>query len=107
MGRLSGKKAIVTGAASGIGRASARIFAREGAQVVAVDIAEEGLAATVAMITEAGLIASSLTADAGNEDDVAGFVNVRWSRCDLCQRGRPTLCCLQGRGGILGANDGK
>ena len=75
MSRLSGKKAIVTGAASGIGRASARIFAREGAQVVAVDMEEEGLAATVAMITEAGLIASSLTADAGNEDDVAGFVN--------------------------------
>ena len=43
--------------------------------MVAVDMEEEGLAATVAMITEAGLIASSLTADAGNEDDVAGFVN--------------------------------
>lgn len=75
MGRLSGKKAIVTGAASGIGRASARIFAREGARVVAVDMVEEGLATTVAMITEAGDIATAVTADAGSEDDVADFIN--------------------------------
>lgn len=75
MGRLSGKKAIATGAASGIGRASARIFAREGARVVAVDMVEEGLAATVAMITEAGDIATAVTADAGSEDDVADFIN--------------------------------
>ena len=75
MGRLSGKKAIVTGAASGIGRASDRIFAREGARVVAVDMVEEGLAATVAMITEAGDIATAVTADAGSEDDVADFIN--------------------------------
>ena len=75
MGRLSGKKAIVTGAASGIGRASARIFAREGARVVAVDMVEEGLAATVAMITEAGDIATAVTADAGSEDDVADFID--------------------------------
>ena len=75
MGRLSGKKAIVTGAASGIGRASARIFAREGARVVAVDMVEEGLAATVAMITEAGDIATAVTADAGSDDDVADFIN--------------------------------
>ena len=75
MGRLSGKKAIVTGAASGIGRASARIFAREGARVVAVDMVEEGLATTVAMISEAGDIATAVTADAGSEDDVADFIN--------------------------------
>ncbi len=74
MGRLSGKRAIVTGAASGIGRASARAFAREGASVVAVDRAEEGLSETVAMITDAGGTAMTVTADAGSEDDVTGFI---------------------------------
>jgi NAD(P)-dependent dehydrogenase (short-subunit alcohol dehydrogenase family) len=43
MGRLSGKIAIVTGAASGIGEASARLFAEEGAQVLAVDRPESAI----------------------------------------------------------------
>ena len=41
-GRLAGKVAIVTGADSGIGRAAARLFAREGAKVVAMDVNEWG-----------------------------------------------------------------
>jgi 3-oxoacyl-[acyl-carrier protein] reductase len=41
-GRLSGKVAVVTGADSGIGRATARLFAREGARVVCADIRESG-----------------------------------------------------------------
>ena len=41
---LSGKTALVTAAASGIGKASAELFAREGARVIAVDINEAGLA---------------------------------------------------------------
>ena len=44
--RLEGKTIIVTGAGSGIGRAAARLFAGEGATVVAVDVNEGGLAAT-------------------------------------------------------------
>ena len=75
MGRLAGKRAIVTGAASGIGRASARIFAREGASVVAVDRAEEGLAETIAMINDAGGTAMAVSADVGDEDAVSGFIN--------------------------------
>ncbi|MBY0511371.1 MAG: SDR family NAD(P)-dependent oxidoreductase [Rhodospirillaceae bacterium] len=43
MGQLSGKVAIVTGAASGIGRASARRFAQEGAKVCAADMNAEGV----------------------------------------------------------------
>ncbi|MBI1251507.1 MAG: SDR family oxidoreductase [Alphaproteobacteria bacterium] len=43
-GRLEGRKAIVTGAASGIGRASARLFAAEGAKTLAVDLPGKGLA---------------------------------------------------------------
>jgi NAD(P)-dependent dehydrogenase (short-subunit alcohol dehydrogenase family) len=47
MSRLAGKSSIVTGAGSGIGRASARRFAQEGAKVLAVDINAEGLAETL------------------------------------------------------------
>jgi NAD(P)-dependent dehydrogenase (short-subunit alcohol dehydrogenase family) len=50
MGRVSGKIAMVTGAASGLGKAVTRMLAREGAQVVATDINVEGGAATVAEI---------------------------------------------------------
>ena len=41
MKRLEGKTAIITGAASGIGRASALLFAKEGARVIAADISPE------------------------------------------------------------------
>jgi 3-oxoacyl-[acyl-carrier protein] reductase len=51
MGRLSGRKAIVTGAASGIGRATAILFASEGAQVLAVDRPGTDLAFDDAAIT--------------------------------------------------------
>jgi 2-keto-3-deoxy-L-fuconate dehydrogenase len=44
-GRLSGKRAVITAAAQGIGRASAELFAREGAHVIATDVDTEALAA--------------------------------------------------------------
>ena len=73
-GRLQGKSAIVTGAASGIGRASALLFAREGARLLIADRAEEGLNQTLEMIQKAGHAASALAMDAGNEDDVKKLV---------------------------------
>lgn len=73
-GRLAGKSAIVTGAASGIGRASALLFAREGARLLIADRAEEGLNQTLEMIQKAGHAASALAMDAGNEDDVKKLV---------------------------------
>src|SRR5690606_18222384 len=73
-GRLAGKRAIVTGAGSGIGRASALLFASEGAQVLAVDLNAEGVEETVKMIGEAGGQALAMTADASSETDVQAYV---------------------------------
>jgi NAD(P)-dependent dehydrogenase (short-subunit alcohol dehydrogenase family) len=67
MARLSGKRAIVTGAASGIGRSSALLFAREGARVVLVDREAEPLEAAVAAIRAGGGTGLGVTADAGDE----------------------------------------
>jgi len=54
MGRLDGKVSVITGAGSGIGQASARLFAREGSRVVVSDIDLAAAQATVDEITEAG-----------------------------------------------------
>jgi NAD(P)-dependent dehydrogenase (short-subunit alcohol dehydrogenase family) len=75
MSRLRGKTAIVTGAASGIGRASALRFAREGAWVFAVDRQAEGLEATLAAAKAEGLDMTGEVADVGNEADVKGFIS--------------------------------
>ena len=53
-GRVEGKVALVTGGASGIGRATALTFAREGAKLVVADMNEDGGLQTVHMITENG-----------------------------------------------------
>src|SRR3974390_1044450 len=71
MNTLTGKSAIVTGAASGIGRASAILFASEGASVVALDRAQE-VEATVATIRSVGARPAALVKDSSNEKGVAG-----------------------------------
>jgi NAD(P)-dependent dehydrogenase (short-subunit alcohol dehydrogenase family) len=63
------KVALVTGAASGIGRAAARRLAAEGASVVAADLNGEGAAATVAMIEQAGGRAIAVTANIVSPQD--------------------------------------
>ena len=74
MGRLNGKRAIVTGAGSGIGRASALLFAREGAAVLAVDKTKDAVEETARQIAAAGGKGAAMAADAGSEADVEGFV---------------------------------
>src|SRR5260370_38378480 len=74
-GRLAGKRTIVTGAGSGIGRASAKKFAAEGAMVLAVDRAKAAVEATVDEIARAGGKAIAVAADVGAEADVEGFIS--------------------------------
>jgi NAD(P)-dependent dehydrogenase (short-subunit alcohol dehydrogenase family) len=68
--RLEGKVAVVTGASSGIGRATSLLFGEEGARVVASDIEEKGGAETVNMIKTKGGDATFVRANVANEADV-------------------------------------
>jgi len=72
--RLEGRRAIITGAGSGIGRASALRFASEGAHVLVVGRTRESLAETVDLVRAAGGIAEYFVADATRESDVAAAV---------------------------------
>ena len=73
-GLLQDKVVIVTGAGSGIGRASARLFAAEGARTCLFDIDEEANRATAELIAEAGLSASCWQVDVDSETAVSGAV---------------------------------
>lgn len=83
--RLSGKTAIVTGAASGLGRAMAERFAAEGASVVVADLTQEpreGGAPTVERITAAGGTAVFIRCDVARWDDVDALVATTVERFD-------------------------
>jgi NAD(P)-dependent dehydrogenase (short-subunit alcohol dehydrogenase family) len=71
---LDGKRAIVTGAGSGIGRATALRLAEEGARVAAVDIDSDSAAATAAMVAEAGGEAIALRCDVADPGQVEAAV---------------------------------
>jgi A-factor type gamma-butyrolactone 1'-reductase (1S-forming) len=71
---LSGRAALVTGAASGIGRASALAFASAGASVALLDVDAEGLADTAAAARVAGVRAEALVADVRDLGAVTGAV---------------------------------
>jgi NAD(P)-dependent dehydrogenase (short-subunit alcohol dehydrogenase family) len=73
-GILDRKVALVTGGASGIGRATALAMAREGARVAVADRTEENAAATVALINAAGGQALAIGGDVSVEADVAAMV---------------------------------
>jgi NAD(P)-dependent dehydrogenase (short-subunit alcohol dehydrogenase family) len=73
-GLVEGKVALVTGGASGIGRAAALAFAREGALVAVADRTEAAAQATVAMINATGGQAIAIAADVTHAEDVAAMV---------------------------------
>jgi NAD(P)-dependent dehydrogenase (short-subunit alcohol dehydrogenase family) len=74
MTSMSGKIALVTGGASGIGRAAAIIFAREGASVVIADINEDAGHATVELVAKSGGKAIFVRADVTIERDIESMV---------------------------------
>jgi 3-oxoacyl-[acyl-carrier protein] reductase len=75
MGKLDGKTAAVTGAGSGIGRAIAILFAREGARVGILDRNEAGARDVAADIEAAGSTAMAVVADVGDEAGIAAALD--------------------------------
>lgn len=73
--RFAGKSIIVTGAGSGIGRATARLFASEGGRVIVAD-KTDGADETAKLIADAGGVAKALRIDAGGEADVIRAIDL-------------------------------
>ena len=73
-GLVAGKAALITGGSTGIGRASAQIFAREGARVAVADVNVEGAEETVRLIRDAGGEALCIQADVSQAADAEAMV---------------------------------
>src|ERR1700722_6589731 len=72
--RLDGKTVLITGAGSGVGRASALLFAAEGAKVLCADVRQDWVDDTLAMVPDAGGAASAQLCDVTVEADVEAAV---------------------------------
>ena len=84
--KLMDRIAVVTGAGSGIGRATASMFAREGARVAVMDLEEATAKATAEEIERAGGQALAIRADvskAADNEAVVGQTVARWGRLDV------------------------
>ena len=77
--RLEGKVAVITGAANGIGRATARLFAREGARLLLADIDEQGLYETLALVRNEGGEALLMRMDVSVEAEVRELIGLALS----------------------------
>jgi len=101
MGRLTGEVAIITGAASGIGRAALELFLAEGARVIGADRSQKRIDETVASLTGQSADFALLAADAAEEAAVQGLVNDAIARF-----GRPDIVFANaGIGGSIGTVD--
>jgi len=73
-GRLKDKVAIITGAAGGIGKATAILFSKEGAKLVLADVNANGLKEVAGLIADAGGMAVVRKTDVSDEDEVKGLI---------------------------------
>ncbi len=75
MGRLEGKVAVITGAGTGIGRATAKLFAREGAKVVVAELNAQAGEQTAQLITQAGGQVIAITTDVTEPESIQATID--------------------------------
>ncbi|GAA4672621.1 SDR family NAD(P)-dependent oxidoreductase [Gordonia humi] len=95
--KLEGKVALITGAGSGLGRESSKLFSAEGAKVAVVDIDPERAAGTVEQVEKAGGEAIAITADVAQRDQITaavdetvkkfGKLDIAWANAGVVSRG--------------------